>query len=144
MIKIGFIGLGKLGLDCAEVFAEHYEVRGYDIYPRESDLVKVCGIEETVQESDWIFIAVPTPHCEGYDGSTPCSHLDPKDFGHEEVKIALNYVNTYARSSKKVVLISTALPGSTRRHFVPQLDSQHQFLYNPYLEKCSATKMFFK
>ena len=54
-MNIGFIGLGKLGLDCAEVFAEKYTVRGYDIYPRTSDRVKVCSIEETVNESDWIF-----------------------------------------------------------------------------------------
>ena len=60
MTKIGFIGLGKLGLECAEVFAKHYEVRGYDIYPRTSDLVKVCDIQEVVEESEWIFIAVPT------------------------------------------------------------------------------------
>ena len=52
MLKIGFIGLGKLGLDCAEVFAEHYKVRGTDIYPRTSDLVKVCDFQETVEESE--------------------------------------------------------------------------------------------
>ena len=62
-MNIGFIGLGKLGLDCAEVFAEKYTVRGYDIYPRESDRVKVCSIEETVNKSDWIFIAVPHTAC---------------------------------------------------------------------------------
>jgi UDP-N-acetyl-D-mannosaminuronate dehydrogenase len=45
MKKIGFIGIGKLGLDCAEVMAEKHEVRGYDIYPRESDSVKVCDID---------------------------------------------------------------------------------------------------
>jgi len=41
-MNIGFIGLGKLGMDCAEVFAEQYTVYGYDIYPRQSELVKVC------------------------------------------------------------------------------------------------------
>ena len=35
-MKIGFVGLGKLGLDCAEVMAEKYTVHGYDIYPRTS------------------------------------------------------------------------------------------------------------
>jgi UDPglucose 6-dehydrogenase len=140
MLKIGFIGLGKLGLDCAEVFAEHYEVRGTDIYPRTSDLVKVCGIEEVVQESDWIFIAVPTPHAEGYDGATPSSHLEPRDFGHNAVKIAINSVNTYAKTPKKVVLISTVLPGTTRHYFVPKLDSQHEFLYNPYLIAMGSVK----
>ena len=138
--KIGFIGLGKLGLDCAEVFAEHYEVRGVDIYPRTSDLVKVCGIEEVVEESEWIFIAVPTPHADGYDGATPSSHLCPQDFGHDAVKIAINSVNTYAKTSKKVVLISTVLPGTTRHYFVPHLDSQHEFLYNPYLIAMGSVK----
>jgi UDP-N-acetyl-D-mannosaminuronate dehydrogenase len=33
MKKIGFIGLGKLGLECAEVFSEKYTVRGYDVVP---------------------------------------------------------------------------------------------------------------
>ena len=140
MLKIGFIGLGKLGLDCAEVFAEHYEVRGFDIYPRTSDLVKVCGIEEVVTESDWIFIAVPTPHSEGYDGATPSSHLDPKDFGHDAVKMAINSVNTYAKTPKKVVLISTVLPGTTRHYFVPKLSSEHEFLYNPYLIAMGTVK----
>jgi UDPglucose 6-dehydrogenase len=140
MKKIGFIGIGKLGLDCAEVMAEKHEVRGYDIYPRTSDSVKVCDIDELVNESEWIFIAVPTPHVEGYDGSVPSSHMTPRDFGHEAVIDAINKVNAHARSSKKVVLISTVLPGTTRKHFVPLLDPKHQFLYNPYLIAMGSVK----
>jgi len=138
--NIGFIGLGKLGLDCAEVFAENYTVRGYDIYPRESELVKVCDIEEVVEKSDWIFIAVPTPHTEGYDGSVPSSHMEPKDFGHDAVKDALVKVNKFATTPKRVVLISTVLPGTTRRHFATLLDNKHQFLYNPYLIAMGSVK----
>jgi len=140
MLKIGFIGLGKLGLDCAEVFAEHYEVRGYDIYPRESASVKVCEIQELVQESEWIFIAVPTPHAEGYDGSTPSSHLEPRDFGRDAVIDAIVKINQHATTSKKVVLISTVLPGTTRHYFEPVLDEIHQFLYNPYLIAMGSVK----
>jgi UDPglucose 6-dehydrogenase len=140
MLKIGFIGLGKLGLDCAEVFAEHYKVRGTDIYPRTSDLVKVCDFQETVEESDWIFIAVPTPHADGYDGSTPSSHLEPKDFGREAVVDAITKINHYATTPKKVVLISTVLPGTTRHYFEPALDDIHQFLYNPYLIAMGSVK----
>jgi UDPglucose 6-dehydrogenase len=140
MKKIGFIGIGKLGLDCAEVMAEKHEVRGYDIYPRNSDSVKVCDIDELVNESEWIFIAVPTPHADGYDGSVPSSHMEPRDFGHDAVIDAINKVNTHARSPKKVVLISTVLPGTTRRHFVPLLDPKHQFLYNPYLIAMGSVK----
>jgi len=140
MSKIGFIGLGKLGLDAAEVFAEHYEVRGSDIYPRTSASVKVCDIKETIQQSDWIFIAVPTPHAEGYDGSVPSSHMEPRDFGHEAVIDAITKINHYATTSKKIVLISTVLPGTTRHYFVPRLNSQHQFLYNPYLIAMGSVK----
>lgn len=140
MKKIGFIGIGKLGLDCAEVMAEKHEVRGYDIYPRVSDTVKVCDIDELVNESEWIFIAVPTPHAEGYDGSVPSSHMEPRDFGHDAVIDAINKVNQHAKTSKKVVLISTVLPGTTRAKFVPLLDSKHQFLYNPYLIAMGSVK----
>jgi UDPglucose 6-dehydrogenase len=140
MKKIGFIGIGKLGLDCAEVMAEKHEVRGYDIYPRASDLVKVCDIDELVNESEWVFIAVPTPHAEGYDGSVPSSHMEPRDFGHDAVIDAIQKVNKYATSSKKIVLISTVLPGTTRKHFVPLLDPKHQFLYNPYLIAMGSVK----
>jgi UDPglucose 6-dehydrogenase len=138
--KIGFIGIGKLGLDCAEVMAEKHEVRGYDIYPRKSDSVKVCDIQELVDESEWIFIAVPTPHTEGYDGSVPSSHMTPKDFGHDAVLDAINKVNQHARTSKKVVLISTVLPGTTRSKFITLLDKKHQFLYNPYLIAMGSVK----
>jgi UDPglucose 6-dehydrogenase len=140
MKNIGFIGLGKLGLDCAEVMAEKHTVRGFDIYPRTSDLVKVCSIEETVNESEWIFIAVPTPHAEGYDGSVPSSHMEPRDFGHDAVIDAIKNVNKYAKDSKKVVLISTVLPGTTRSKFITLLDPKHQFCYNPYLIAMGSVK----
>jgi UDPglucose 6-dehydrogenase len=139
-MTIGFIGLGKLGLECAEVFATKYTVRGYDINPRDSDTVKICSIKDTVDHSDWIFIAVPTPHADGYDGSVPSSHLEPRDFGHDAVKEAIGYVNAHAQSSKRVVLISTVLPGTTRKHFVPMLNPRHKFLYNPYLIAMGSVK----
>jgi UDPglucose 6-dehydrogenase len=139
-MKIGFIGIGKLGLECAEVLAEQHEVLGYDIYSKSSNSVKVCGIEELVSESEWIFIAVPTPHADGYDGSVPSSHMCPMDFGHDAVIDAINNINRYSTSSKKVVLISTVLPGTTRRKFVPLLDKRHQFLYNPYLIAMGSVK----
>ena len=143
-MRIGFVGLGKLGLDCAEVMAEKYTVHGYDIYPRTSNSVKVCDTpEEMINNSDWIFIAVQTPHAEGYDGSIPSSHMQPKDFGHDAVKDAIKMVNEHATEPKKVVLISTVLPGTTRREFYSLLNSEHQFLYNPYLIAMGSVKWDF-
>ena len=139
-MNIGFIGLGKLGLDAAEVFAEHYTVRGYDIAPRTSATVEICDIREVVQLSDWIFVAVPTPHLEGYDGSVPSSHLRPRDFLHEAVTDALVKINHYATTAKNVVLISTVLPGTTRQRFAGLLNKQHKFLYNPYLIAMGSVK----
>jgi len=143
-MRIGFIGLGKLGLDCAEVMAEKYTVHGYDIYPRTSNLVKVCETaKEMIDNSDWIFIAVQTPHAEGYDGSVPSSHMEPKDFGHDAVKDAIQMVNDHATEAKRIVLISTVLPGTTRREFDSMLDDKHQFLYNPYLIAMGSVKWDF-
>ena len=140
IINVGFIGLGKLGMDAAEVFAEHYTVRGYDIAPRTSSTVRVCDIQEVIQASDWIFVAVPTPHLEGYDGSVPSSHMPPRDFIHEAVQDSLTKINHYATTPKKVVLISTVLPGTTRQRFAGLLNKQHQFLYNPYLIAMGSVK----
>ena len=143
-MRIGFVGLGKLGLDCAEVMAEKYTVHGYDIYPRTSGSVKVCSTpQEMIDNSDWIFIAVQTPHAEGYDGSVPSSHMEPKDFGHDAVKDAIKMVNEHATEPKKIVLISTVLPGTTRREFYSLLNSEHQFLYNPYLIAMGSVKWDF-
>jgi len=139
-MNIGVIGLGKLGLDCAEVLAEKYTVRGYDIAPRASNTVQVCDIKEVVELSDWIFIAVPTPHADGYDGSIPSSHMPPKDFGRDAVMSAIQQINRYSNGPKKVVLISTVLPGTTRRYFVPALEAIHEFLYNPYLIAMGSVK----
>ena len=140
MKKIGFIGLGKLGLDCAEVFATEYEVHGYDVDPRVSDTVIVCSLKDTIENSDWIFIAVPTPHEAGYDGSAPSSHLPPMDFKYDAVVSVLQQINQIATRPKKVVLISTVLPGTTRHHFGHLLGSRHSFLYNPYLIAMGSVK----
>jgi UDPglucose 6-dehydrogenase len=140
MTNIGFVGLGKLGMDAAEVFAEHYKVRGYDPQPRTSNTVEICDLPQVVEHSDWIFVAVPTPHLEGYDGSIPSSHMPPKDFLHDAVIDALVKINHHATTPKQVVLISTVLPGTTRHHFVNLLDKQHGFLYNPYLIAMGSVK----
>ena len=77
------------------------------------------------------------------NNNVQCSHMDPKDFGHDAVKDAINMVNRHATEPKKIVLISTVLPGTTRRHFYSMLDKQHKFLYNPYLIAVGSVKWDF-
>lgn len=132
-MNIGFIGLGKLGLPCAEELATKHNVFGYDIYPRFSNTVKVCEtLEEVCKESDIIFVAVQTPHDKKYDGSVPTANLDNKDFDYTVVKKILADLNEYLTKDKLVTLISTVLPGTTRREFMP-LVKNYRFIYNPYL-----------
>ena len=132
-MKVGFIGLGKLGLPCAEAMAEHYQVTGYDIYSRTSSKVKIVNdLKDAVVDKDIVFVAVQTPHDPAYDGSQPITHLPNKDFNYNIVKAVLQDVNQYANKNTLVVLISTVLPGTTRREFAP-LMTNARFIYNPYL-----------
>ena len=134
-MKIGFIGLGKLGMPCAEVIAKKgHAVLGYDVDKSlDSDYVIV---EETIKEvaevADIVFVAVPTPHDPNYDGKAPTAHLEPKDFQYDIVIDCLKEADRYMNKNQMLVLISTVLPGTVRREFVP-LITNTRFVYNPYL-----------
>ena len=132
--KIGFIGLGKLGMPCAEAIADKgFDVAGFDILPKSSDKMEIRdSIKELVEDRDIVFVATPTPHEEGYDGSTPTSHLPVKDFNYEAVTKVLTKCNQYMTEEQTLVLISTVLPGTIRREFAP-LMTNTKLLYNPYL-----------
>ena len=133
-MKIGFIGIGKLGMPCAEAIVKAgHSVYGYDVMPRQSDLVHVKGsVKECVEDRDIVFIAVPTPHDPAYDGREPTAHLPPKDFKYDIVKECLVEANKHMKENQILVLISTVLPGTTRREFFP-LITNTRFVYNPYL-----------
>ena len=133
-MKISFIGLGKLGLPCAEAVAQKgHTVSGYDIVDVTSKLVNVKDtIAEAVVGQDIVFVAVPTPHDPAYDGRAPTAHLEPKDFSYKIVKECLEEANKFMNKDQLLVLISTVLPGTTRREFVP-LVTNTRFVYNPYL-----------
>ena len=131
---IGFIGLGKLGMPCAEAVVDKgYHVNGYDILPRQSTKVDIkSSIQEVVEQSDIIFVATPTPHEEGYDGREPTSHLPPKDFNYDSVKEVLTECNKYIRQEQVLALVSTVLPGTIRKELAP-LITNTKLIYNPYL-----------
>ena len=133
-MKIGFIGLGKLGLPCAEVIAQKgHDVTGYDINDVDTEMVKFKDtIEDCVKDRDIVFVAVPTPHDPSYDGKAPTAHLEPKDFSYDIVHSVLKEANEYMNKNQLLVLISTVLPGTTRREFIQHITNP-RFVYNPYL-----------
>ena len=132
--KIGFIGLGKLGMPCAEAVAKKgFEVAGYDIVHKSSEHVEIRdSIKSVVEDRDIVFVATPTPHEDGYDGRTPTSHLPVKDFNYTAVKEVLSACNKHMNQQQTLVLISTVLPGTTRREF-ESLVTNTSLMYNPYL-----------
>ena len=135
------IGLGKLGLPCAEVMAEHYDVCGYDINlvdPTMTVTIK-SSLKEAVEGRDIIFIAVPTPHDPMYDGSSPIAGLASKDFDYSIVQAVLSEINNHVNQSQLVVLISTVLPGTVRAHLHPCIPNA-RFIYNPYLIAMGSVK----
>ena len=131
-MKVGFVGVGKLGKDAAEVMARHYDVIGYDIEGVYTTLTMAETLEGACIGKDIIFIALPTPHHPDYDGRYPTSHLPPKDFDYTIVKNMVKKIDALVNDKTLMVLISTVLPGTVRREIAP-LIKNGRFIYNPYL-----------
>lgn len=139
-MKIGFIGIGKLGKDAAEVIYDSgHNVMGYDIKMISDSKFTMGTMEDVCRHGEIIFVAVPTPHHPNYDGRYPTSDLEPKDFDYSIVKNILKEINEYTTKEQLVVLISTVLPGTIRREFIP-LVSNYRFIYNPYLIAMGTVK----
>ena len=140
-MKIGFIGVGKLGKEAAEVMHE----AGHDVLGYDTLIVSGCKhevtriLEDVCTHGEIIFVAVPTPHDPDYDGRYPTSHLPNKDFDYTIVKGVLEEINRYTTKDQLVVLISTVLPGTIRREFIP-LVKNYRFIYNPYLIAMGTVK----
>jgi len=138
-MKVAMIGCGKLGLPCAEVMKDHYDVIGYDLENVHASFPMMDTIQDAVNDRDIIFVAVPTPHDPQYGGSTPITDLPPKDFDYTIVKNVLEEINLYVNKDQLVVLISTVLPGTTRRELEPRIRNA-RFIYNPYLIAMGSVK----
>ena len=132
--KIGFIGLGKLGMPCAEAIAKAgFHVTGHDIDIKTSDFVEIKHtIKDLVADRDIVFVAVPTPHEDGYDGREPTNHLPVKDFNYDAVKRVITKCDENMTREQTLVLVSTVLPGTIRRELAPLLKNTG-LVYNPYL-----------
>ena len=131
-MKVGFVGVGKLGKDAAEVMATKYDVIGYDIDRVDTTIHMAETLEGACIGKDIIFIALPTPHHPDYDGRYPTSHLPPKDFDYNIVKKMVKKIDALVTNKTLIVLISTVLPGTVRREIAP-LIKNGRFIYNPYL-----------
>ncbi len=163
-MKIGFIGLGKLGMPCAVAISlRGHDVMGYDVSPErmsknfphkeegidgltfqqclDKSTIRFGSLEEVVRHSELIFVAVQTPHDERYEGITP---LPPerKDFDYEHLKQAVGNLSKVIESvgqKKCVTIISTVLPGTLQRDILPLLGPHIQLVYNPFFIAMGTT-----
>jgi UDPglucose 6-dehydrogenase len=131
-MKVGFVGVGKLGKDAAEVLSEFYDVTGYDINPVDTTINMSDTLEGCVKDKDIVFIAVPTQHHIDYDGRYATSHLEPKDFDYTIAISVTKQVDQLVDKDTLIVMISTMLPGTVRREIAPLINNG-RFIYNPYL-----------
>lgn len=132
-MSIAWIGLGKLGLPCAEIIASKgIDVNGYDIDKKKTQ--RVLGfpnLSGAVSIASMVFVAVPTPHHSDYDGSMPISHLPPKDFDYDTLYDVVLECDRNMTKGKILVIVSTVLPGTIRK--LKQKVKNATIVYNPYL-----------
>ena len=123
-VKIGIIGLGYVGLPLSLVFAEKFQVFGYDTDPKKRKMLrkgrsyiddvpnselkkkletnlKIIDKDSQLRECDCIIICVPTPVDER--GNPDLSY----------VQHAAGIVKKVVRKGMLVVLESTSYPGTT-------------------------------
>ena len=152
-MNIGFVGLGKLGLPCAIAMAnKNHKVYGYDINKKATEEYKkgrcnlyepdidnqlkqalknleFCdSINQVVNNSEIIFIAVQTPHPPELDGSVRFNHAR-KDFDYSFLKEAIEKLAENISDYKIVSVISTVLPGTIRREIAPILKDKKCSLF---------------
>lgn len=162
-MKIGFVGLGKLGLPCAlYIDSKGHEVFAYDVnqdvgnYLRDRKIpyreeradellekhnITFTSIENVVENSDIIFVPIQTPHQPEYEGVSRLPE-ERVDFDYSYLKEGLqNLSNEIDRqgNEKIVIIISTVLPGTIRREIKPVLSEKIKLCYNPFFIAMGTT-----
>lgn len=162
-MKIGFIGLGKLGLPVAlAIESKGHDVVGYDISEQvrsiveskkipykevwaqehlERSRIRFGSVEDVVSHSEIIFVPIQTPHAPEYEGVTriPDKRVD---FDYRYLKTGMKTLSDEVErqgNDKVVVIISTVLPGTIRRDIKPLLGSRTKLCYNPFFIAMGTT-----
>lgn len=157
-MRIGVVGLGKLGLPVAVSMAlKGHDVLGYDHNPERMSkgpqefveagpdgygdfnqilaqaefLSFTSDLNDIAAHSEIIFLAIQTPHDPKFEGVTPLPE-DRKDFDYSYLKTAVKDLMKVIHKGTLVVVISTCLPGTMRREILPMVPEGVDFIYNPF------------
>jgi UDPglucose 6-dehydrogenase len=166
-MKVGFLGLGKLGLPCAlAIDMKGHDVMGYDINPsvlqkehvpyretgpngepsiepilKASRLRFAKDLRDLVEHSELIFVPIQTPHEERYEGVTRLPG-ERKDFVYRWLIAGIRDLSKQIADlgeDRIVVVISTVLPGTMRKHIFPAINSHVKMCYNPFFIAMGTT-----
>lgn len=97
--------------------------------------VVVCDdVDAVVRACDVVFVVVQTPHALGYGGDRPVP-WETADFDYSFLRAAVDMlgdaVDRGVRDRLTVVVVSTVLPGTTRRELLPRVGSNVTLVYSP-------------
>ena len=162
-MKIGFIGLGKLGLPVALACeSKGHTVLGTDINDRtlrnirfktltyreegarellQKSKIQLKTIDKIIQESDIIFVPIQTPHEKKYEGITRIPK-EKADFNYDYLVKGIKDLNEEIEKQgkdKTVIIISTVLPGTISRLIKPVLGTHLKLCYNPFFIAMGTT-----
>lgn len=165
-MRVGFIGLGKLGMPCAlAVSLKGHEVMGHDIDPSrmqketinyreqgpngeptilpllQGSALRFGSLAEVVRHSEILFVAVQTPHDKLYEGVTRIPDKR-EDFNYEHLVDALGKVSREVEKigeKRVVIIISTVLPGTIRSRILPVTSALVELCYNPFFIAMGTT-----
>lgn len=162
-MKVGFLGLGKLGLPVAlAVESKGHQVFGYDISKKvledikkkkiaykeifvdkylENSKLQILKLDELIDKSDILFIPIQTPHDEKYEGITRIPN-ERADFDYSFLKNGIKNLSKIIEEKNKeivVILISTVLPGTIRREIKPIMSKKIKLCYNPFFIAMGST-----
>ena len=168
-MKVGFLGLGKLGLPCALALDDAgHQVFGYDInqdtmeniankvlpYREEgsqelldnNNLVLCEDTEDLVANSDIIFVPIQTPHDPRFEGTTRLTD-ERADLDYSWLKSGISLLNNHMERLDRfpiVVIISTVLPGTIEKEILGVLNPKFRLCYNPYFIAMGTTLYDFR
>ena len=159
-MNVGFMGMGKLGLPVAlAIEKKGHKVIGYDPSPQVQETIRTKelpykeaqakewlkksniqhkSVQQVVEHSDIIFVPIQTPHGEG---STRIPD-EREDFDYSYLIDGLTELDNELFQQKKemtVVVISTVLPGTIRKHIKPLLSEYTKLCYNPFFIAMGTT-----
>ena len=162
-MKVGFLGLGKLGLPVAlAIESKGHDIFGTDISNTTLENIKnkkinykeiwvddylkntklqVLDLEGIVRNSDIIFVPIQTPHEEKYEGITRI----PKERADFNYKFLIKGMKDLSNEIEKqgddkiVIIISTVLPGTVRKEIKPLLSKKIKLCYNPFFIAMGST-----